>query len=167
MRLRKSDENDIKNIMEIIEEAQIYFKEQGINQWQNNYPNENTIKNDIKNCESYVLIKDEQIIATTAISFDGESTYNKIYEGEWMSNDCYGVIHRIAVRGNYKGMGIASKILKEAEKLSKTKRINSIRIDTHEDNKSMQKVLLKNGYKYCGVIYLKDNSKRIAFEKLF
>ena len=39
--------------MKIIREAQLYFKEQGIDQWQNNYPNEDVIKNDIKNNNSY------------------------------------------------------------------------------------------------------------------
>ena len=46
-----------------------------------------------------------------------------------------------------------------------SKGIKNIRVDTHKDNKSMQGLLLKNNYKYCGVIYLEDGSKRIAFEK--
>lgn len=41
-----------------------------------------------------------------------------------------------------------------------------IKVDTHEENISMQKLLKKNNFKYCGIIYLEDKSKRIAFEKI-
>ena len=41
----------------------------------------------------------------------------------------------------------------------------SIRIDTHRDNIPMQKMLNKNGFIYCGIIYLLDGKERFAFEK--
>lgn len=39
MKFRKAAEKDINAIMNIINQAQNYFKEQGIDQWQNGYPN--------------------------------------------------------------------------------------------------------------------------------
>ena len=68
MEFRKTKKSDIKDVMKIIKQAQKYFKEQGIDQWQNNYPNEDIINIDIENDESYVLLKDNEIIATTVIS---------------------------------------------------------------------------------------------------
>lgn len=72
MEFRKAVETDIDDIMNIIKQAQAYFKEQGIDQWQNNYPNPETIRNDIANKHSYILLKDNNIVATAAVSFDGE-----------------------------------------------------------------------------------------------
>ena len=60
MEFRKSIKSDVSRIMEIIRQAQEYFKLQGINQWQNNYPNHATIKKDIDKEESYVLINDNE-----------------------------------------------------------------------------------------------------------
>lgn len=165
MEFRKSNETDINNIMNIIKQAQAYFKEHGINQWQNNYPNTETIRNDIANNNSYVLLKDNKVVATVAVSFDGEKTYNSIYEGEWISNNGFAVIHRIAVDNTYKGLGLSSQIIKNVEKLCLSKDVYSIKVDTHEKNISMQKLLKKNDFQYCGIIYLEDGSKRIAFEK--
>lgn len=166
MKFRKSLEKDVKSIMKIINQAQRYLKLQGIDQWQNGYPNEKTIQNDIKNDESYILEKEGEILATTMITFSGESTYNLI-QGKWLlNNEKYATIHRLAVDNMYKGKGLASQIIKQVEKVCLKEGINSIRVDTHEDNISMQKMLKKNNFKYCGVIYLEDNSKRIAFEKL-
>ena len=166
MEFRKTVETDIKDIMKIIKQAQNYFKENGIDQWQNNYPNPETIKNDVYNNHSYVLLKDNKIVATAAISFDGEKTYDSIYEGQWMSTNDFVVIHRIAVENNYKGLGLSAEIIKNVESLCRSRGVNSIKIDTHEDNLSMQKCLKKNDFKYCGIIYLADGNKRIAFEKV-
>jgi RimJ/RimL family protein N-acetyltransferase len=166
MELRKSKQEDIKNIMKIIEEAQEYFREMKIDQWQNGYPNEETIKDDIRNNYSYVLTDNNKIVATTALSFDGESTYDEIYEGKWLTNNKYAVVHRIAVANELKGRNIASEVLKRIEQICLGKGEHSIKIDTHEDNLSMQKLLEKNNYKYCGVIYLEGRVKRIAFEKV-
>ncbi|MDD7795386.1 GNAT family N-acetyltransferase [Clostridium sp. 'White wine YQ'] len=165
MEFRKTIKADMEEIMNIISQAQAYFKEQGIDQWQNNYPNVETINNDIINEHSYVLLKDNNIVATAAISFDGEKTYDAIYEGQWISNNEFAVIHRIAVHGDYKGLGLSSEIIKNVEKLCLDKGVYSIKVDTHEENISMQKLLKKNSFKYCGIIYLEDGNKRIAFEK--
>jgi RimJ/RimL family protein N-acetyltransferase len=165
MEFRKAVKTDVDNIINIIKQAQTYFKEQGINQWQNNYPNVETINNDIDNEHSYVLLKDNNIVATSAVSFDGEKTYDSIYEGEWISNNEYAVIHRIAVDNTYKGLGLSSEIIKNVEQLCLSKGVHSIKVDTHEENISMQKLLEKNEFKYCGIIHLEDRSKRMAFEK--
>lgn len=167
MKLRKSVNEDINNIMQIIDKAKEALKEQGIDQWQNGYPNADVIRNDILNNDSYVFIKNNEIVATSAVSFDGEKTYDKIYDGNWISNDEFAVIHRIAISNKYKGTGIASKIIKMIEAICLDKDVHSIKVDTHEFNIPMQKLLKKNDFKYCGVIYLEDKSKRVAFEKIF
>lgn len=166
MKFRKSVKTDIDSIIKIIKQAQKYFKEQGIDQWQNGYPDISTISNDIINGNSYVLEKDDGIIATVVASFEKEKSYDSIYEGQWISNGEYVVIHRVAVDSTYKGMGLSSQIIKYIEKLCLQKGVYSIKVDTHEDNLSMQKVLKKNEFQYCGIVYLEDKSKRIAFEKV-
>lgn len=167
MIFRKAIESDINGIMKIIKQAQDYFKENEIDQWQNNYPNTETTKDDIKSGYAYVLEDSGQIIGTVAVSFDGEKTYDIIYDGKWLSNDEYAVIHRMAVDNNYKGKGLSSVIIKNVEDVCLVKGVHSIKIDTHDDNNPMQRLIKKNNFKYCGIIYLDDKSKRIAFEKIF
>lgn len=166
IKIAKARKKDIGEIMRIIKDAQKDFKKQGIDQWQNNYPNHRVIEKDIENNYSYLLKKEGKILGTTAIIFDKEETYDVIYQGEWLSNGEYAVIHRIAIDINYRGTGLASGFLNEIEKLCMKNKVYSIKIDTHRDNIAMKKLLLKNGYKECGIIYLKDKSERIAYEKL-
>ena len=41
----------------------------------------------------------------------------------------------------------------------------NLRIDTHRDNVVMQHMLDKNGFQYCGIIYLEDGSERLGYQK--
>lgn len=162
MKLRQATINDLSAIITIINQAKAYFKSHGINQWQDGYPNEISIVNDIQRKESYVLEENNEILATVMISCAGESNYNYI-DGKWLQDDKYLVIHRIAIRDDQKGNGLAKIILDEACKLFD---LPSIRIDTHKDNLSMQRFLAKYGFNYCGIIYLENKDTRLAYEKI-
>lgn len=175
MEFIKTKNENIDDIMRIISNAQKSMKELGIDQWQDGYPDRDTFLSDIEASGSYVVTDGDAIIGTAFISFDGEPTYNKIYDGSWLpyaeakaqaQNEKYAVIHRIAVDTSEKRKGIASFIISRAEKMCVENNIRSIKIDTHEDNFPMQNMLKKNGFHHCGTIYLKNGYKRIAFEKI-
>ncbi len=166
MELRKSAIDDIGAIIEIIEQAQANFKQAGIDQWQDNYPNRGSIERDIENDESYVLTQGSEIAATGVVSFRKEEAYTKIYEGRWLSEGGYAVIHRVAVADRYKGRQLSAAFMELAERLCLERGLCSVRADTHEQNLPMQTVLKNNGFQYCGVVYLNSGAKRLAFEKV-
>ncbi|MDU5776759.1 MAG: GNAT family N-acetyltransferase [Clostridium perfringens] len=165
MEFRQAKISDLDQIVEIIELSKKYLKETKVDQWQDGYPAKEDLRRDIESGNSYVLTNKDEIIATTVISLEGESTYNSIFNGEWITNEEYIVMHRVAVHDKYKGKGIFKELIKEAESLALNKGIFSIKIDTHRDNISMQRAVVKNNFKRCGIIYLEDRSERIAFEK--
>lgn len=166
MELIASTTSDIPQIMDIIGQAQEYLKMNEIPQWQNGYPNQDTIQQDIDQESSYVLVEGSEILATLALSFDGETSYDTTYEGQWRSKGEYGVIHRIAVDSNYKGRGIASAMIEFVKDICIARGVHNVRVDTHRQNHSMQRLLEKNEFQYCGIIYLADGAERIAFELL-
>ena len=104
MKLRLTTTNDLNAVMTIINQAKKYFKEQGINQWQDGYPNENSIINDIDHQEAYALEINGEIVATAMISKALEPNYNYI-DGKWLQNANYITVHRIAIRNDQKGNG--------------------------------------------------------------
>lgn len=165
MVLRKSNLNDIPHIMGIMRQAQTYMKENGIDQWQNGYPDENTIKDDINNGYGYVLAHEESLMGTAAVIFDGEKTYDKIYDGSWLTSGSYAAVHRVAVSSACRNTGAAAVMMECIEKMCLERKVYSMKIDTHEDNLPMRRSLRKCGFQYCGIIYLEDGSRRLAFEK--
>ncbi|MBO3320882.1 GNAT family N-acetyltransferase [Clostridium perfringens] len=166
MEFRQANISDLDQIVEIIELSKKYLKETKVDQWQDGYPAKEDLRRDIESGNSYVLTNKDEIVATTVISLDGESTYNSIFNGELITNEEYIVMHRVAVHDKYKGKGIFKELIKEAESLALNKGISSIKIDTHRDNISMQRAVVKNDFQKCGIIYLEDGSERIAFEKV-
>ena len=168
MEIRLAQKSDLSRIMEIIHQAQEYFRGAGIDQWQNNYPNEEAILADMELEESYVLEDEGQVVGTFMCSFREEPTYEKIYDGAWMTDGPSGVIHRVAMDNRVKGKGYGGAVVEFMAKrcLNHEPTVYSLRGDTHEDNLSMQRLFIKNGYRHCGTIYLADGAKRLAFEKV-
>ena len=162
MILRPTKIEDISRVIDIINQAKTYFKNNDIDQWQDGYPNEETIEKDIENNEAYVLEEDGVILGTCMVTIHGEPDYNRI-EGKWILNCPYICVHRIAVDNEYKGKGLASTILDQVVAMYPD--YHSVRMDTHHDNLSMQSFLTKYGFKYCGEITLKSGALRRAYEK--
>ena len=166
--LRPTCEGDLPEVMRIIADAQADFRARGIDQWQNGYPNEQSIRGDIERGESYVVTRGEQIVATAMITFAPDPNYAVIYDGEWLlaAPKSYATIHRIAVDLGERGLGIAEWIVGQTERMCRKRGADSLRIDTHRDNRSMQRVAEKNGMTLCGIIHLADGAERLAYEKI-
>ena len=107
------------------------------------------------------------IVGTVYIIAGHEPSYDYIEDGQWLNDHPYVVVHRIAVRKNYRGKGAACYIMEFAEKIAMEHQLQDIRIDTHHDNIPMRTFLAKLGYHACGTIYLDNGDKRIAYQKTF
>lgn len=170
MFIRKSKVSDIEALMPIFEEARGTIAKLGINQWQDGYPNSTVINADIEKGYSYLIQNENDVICGTfALIDDGEPTYDKIYDGSWLTGDnrAYIAIHRVAIAVSSRGKGISTAILAYAEDFAKRMGRKSLRIDTHEGNIVMRRMLEKHGMHYCGIIFLQNGDPRVAYEKVF
>ena len=157
--IRKTAAEDIPHVLEIYDIARAYMRKTGnMNQWINGYPQQQDLEQDIKKGNSYVYCIDTHIAATFYFGIEEEPSYKNIYGGTWLNGNPYGVIHRIAVKEGKKG--IATACLNAC-----FEKIHNIRIDTHRDNTPMRAALEKNGFRYCGIIYLLNGDERLAFQK--
>src|SRR5687768_15430733 len=116
MILRKANFSDAAVIWTILQQAIEQRKQDGSDQWQNGYPNEQTVQEDISKGYAYVLADHDVIIAYAAIIFGIEQAYEDI-QGQWLSNGEYAVVHRVATADAAKGKGIATRLFKMVEDL--------------------------------------------------
>jgi GNAT superfamily N-acetyltransferase len=157
--------------MEIVSQARDYLKSQGVDQWQNGYPDASVFLSDMEKGNCWVFTCDDEIVGVIAISMGPESCYETMTEGKWLSEGApYGVIHRSAVRSDFRGSGLASEMFALAEDLCLGMGAASMRVDTHRDNMTMRCFLEKCGYALCGVVYLdsgpEKGKERLAYEKV-
>jgi hypothetical protein len=164
MNLRKANFSETATIWEILQQAIEQRRLDGSTQWQNGYPNPQTVHDDITNGCGYVLIDNNVIIAYAAIIFGIEPAYNEI-EGQWLTNGDYVVIHRVAASNAVKGQGVATKLFKLIENLAIENNVFSIKVDTNFDNIPMLKIMERLDYSYCGEVYF-GGAARKAFEKV-
>ena len=165
MKIRLAKTEDITAILRIIDQAKAYLHRQQIDQWQDGYPNQASILADITRNVSYVLCDEDKIVATAAILFEDDPNYRQIEDGSWLSSGPYGVLHRVACDEQYKGHGYSGLIFDYAKKQAEKLGMKSMRIDTHEKNHSMQRLIAKHGFQYCGIVYMADGGKRLAYER--
>ncbi|VTS36459.1 GNAT family acetyltransferase [Streptococcus pseudoporcinus] len=162
MDIRLAFPNEVDVIMAIIEDAKEVLAAYGSDQWQDGYPTEDVIIEDIVDGVGYVALEDGKVIAYAAAIYGNEEAYNAIYDGQWLTdNRDYLTFHRIAVTKNIQGQGIAQTFV---EGLIEGFDYEDFRCDTHEKNLAMQAILSKLGFQLCGKVPL--SGVRLAYQKL-
>ncbi len=173
--MRLTQPEEIARVMEILDDGRHALAQLHIDQWQNGYPNQAMVEDDIARGISYVVEGDGgQLLATCAIDFDGESTYDAI-EGSWLTESSsrepfYAVVHRVAVAREATRSGLGKLMFAEAERIAQGRGAKSVRVDTHPGNARMLGMLKRLGYYECGIIMLdypnEATPERVAFEKI-
>lgn len=157
MQIRPAVKEDLDEILATYAFAREYMKLTGNpNQWGDSRPDPAVVAEDIRLQKNYVVEEDGVIVGVFVFLPGIDPTYLVIEGGQWLNEEPYAVIHRIA--GNGKVSGLLTEVLKFCRG-----RTSNLRIDTHEDNKVMQHLLEKNGFTKCGIIYLENGDPRIAY----
>ena len=77
MELRTAAPEDLGKIMELIDQAKAFLKRNGVDQWQNGYPDQTCIEEDIRKGKGYLCILDHDIAGYVCIDFEGEDVYKR------------------------------------------------------------------------------------------
>lgn len=150
--------------MDIIQHAKAFLRAQGIDQWQDSYPDEPCIEEDIQAKRGYFLTVDGEIAGYLCVDFGGEPAYNQI-SGTWLTQSAYGVVHRLAFFPAYHGKNLTAAAFEFAAQLCRSHGIYSLRADTDPRNQRMQRALKRSGFVSCGTVVF-QGSPKIAFEKV-
>ena len=152
--------SDLPEILRLFDAARAFMAQNGNpNQWKPGYPLPSTVENDIRQGNFYLIKQGTHVCGCFAFIIGADDTYRHIEQGEWLSESTYGTIHRLASDGTARG------IFQTALEFCVSKCCH-IRADTHADNTVMQKLLIKHGFSYRGIIYVADGTPRYAYELL-
>ena len=158
---RGARRSDLEQILEIYAHARKAMADSGNpTQWGDSYPPQEMLEEDIDSNRLFVYVINGQLLGVFAFILGADPTYQVIEGGAWLNDTLpYGTIHRLASAGHRKGVTdeVITWCLEHCE---------SLRADTHADNKIMQHLLEKNGFTRCGVIHVADGSPRFAYQKL-
>ena len=156
--IRPATAADLPALRPVFEAAKGIMRADGnLDQWSApGFPPDDLLLRDLARGGGFVL-EDRWPVGYFALLPSPEPTYDYI-DGAWLTDEPYGVIHRIA---SYPEVhGVFSAIIGFA-----AARYAHLRIDTHRDNRIMQHLIEKHGFTYCGIIWLEDGTERLAYER--
>ena len=160
MKIRPARIDDRDAILNIFDSARRFMQATGNpNQWIDGYPSCELITRDIVQENCYAMENEEASVVATFCFLPGpDPTYARIFDGAWLNDRPYGVIHRLASDGTQKGVAAACFAWS-------SERLPELRADTHRDNLVMQHLLKKYGFVPCGTILSANGTPRLAFQR--
>lgn len=158
MSIRLATPDDLSTIMQMYSHSRSLMRAAGnLYQWVG-YPSEDDVTTDIGAGVSYIIEQDGKPVGTFALVPGAEPTYGVIVRGRWIDVlSPYVTLHRLA-----KAHG-GSHIAEAAFAYAKA-HCSHMRADTHADNTAMRAILDRQGFVYCGIVFMDDGSERLAYE---
>ena len=158
MDVRTAVPADLDGIMRVYRAAQDFMIRAGNpTQWGHFYPTRELIAADIAAGRCRVLTEDGAVHGVFALCEGEDPNYRAIENGAWPNDAPYIAIHRVASDGTLRGVFRAAADYCAA-------RCRHIRIDTHADNRVMQRHVEGYGFVRCGIIRLANGSPRVAYQ---
>ena len=114
--------------------------------------------------ERYLLSKSdiERLISSKKLS----EALGVLKERGWSTDGEYAALHRVAVAPSCKGRGVGGEMVAFAEARCRESGVETLRGDTHEQNRPMRRLLEKSGFSVCGRIVYPVAGPRLAYEKI-
>lgn len=157
MEIREAAMDDLPAMEGLYAQARAFMREMGNpDQWGTSYPPSAQLVSDIEQGRSYLCLDSGEAVGCFYFGPGPDPTYLKIERGSWQDESPYWVLHRVAAIGR---RGVGSFCLRFC-----MEKAAHIRIDTHEQNLPMQRMLLKHGFSRRGIIHLANGAERVAFE---
>ena len=165
MIIRKANKTDLKNIMKMYKSCVTGMLKNGIDQWDDTYPNTEIISEDLNVGTYYVAEIDGTIIGGVNIDQNQDNTYLTL---DWEDkSDSFLVVHRLGVKEEFWNKKIGKDLMLFTENLVIEKGLKSIRLDTYSGNLKAMEFYRRIGYSELGTIDLKpDKEKYYCFEKI-
>jgi len=122
--------------------------EASIDQWNHDYPDIETLTNDVESGNQYVALVDGNLAGSIVLDARQDPQYRNIH---WHQlNHKVLVIHRLGVDPQYQGLGIGKQLCLFAEEYGKQNGYLSIRLDAYAGNPISNAMYDKLGYDKAG-----------------
>ena len=155
MQLRPATLEDIPAILALIRRVIPAMRASGNLQWDDDYPTAALFANDVALAQLWLAMipgqLSDQVAGVAAITTEQEHEYAHV---GWDITEPAIVVHRLAVDPAFRGRGVASALMQQAEHLARAQHIAVLRADTSAENDVMQRLFPRLGYTFAGEVEL-------------
>lgn len=146
---RRAEPDDLDAVYKIFASAVSHMRQQGIEQWDEIYPDRSVLCGDIQKEQLYLGMANGEIASVYVLNRDCDPEYAN---GNWAyPEESFLVIHRFCVNPAYQNQGIGRKTMHHIEAILREKGVSSVRLDAFTENPHAVRMYEKLGY--CKVGY--------------
>lgn len=147
--LKRANHEQLNQITEVYLRSKKELDENGLLQWDDNYPGREYFEEQIGYGDLYCLYSDEQL--------SGAVTLNTWQSPEWgeipWEYDEELVVHALFLDPLKQGNGLGTRFLEKCEEYAVENGYRSIRLDAYAHNEAANYLYEKLGYTYRGSVY--------------
>lgn len=161
--IRSASPQDVPILQSLVRDCVLAMRAAGIEQWDEVYPNAETIARDTDSGTLHVLCNGETIIASITI----DQSMDPLWQGMAWSKDSEpaAAVHRLMVHPSQQGRGHAKHLMLHAETVAREQGCRSIRLDTFLQNPAAMAIYPRLGYLPTGTAMMRKGTFA-GFEKL-
>ena len=162
---RLGTEHDVVAVMEVIRRCIADMTARGIDQWDEIYPNVETVLADVRARTLHVASLDERSLIGL---FTLDTTEDPRWAvAEWsITGVPVGVVHRLMVDPQHQGRGIARALMEVAESQARDRGLGVIRLDCFSENPQALRLYAGLGYRDAGGARLRKGLFRCLEKRL-
>ncbi|AHF06426.1 GNAT family N-acetyltransferase [Desulfitobacterium metallireducens] len=165
MKILEASENCIDAILTLCKNCSEHMIDQGIDQWDEVYPNKAVFLEDIRTKSLFLAGSpniSEHIMGCIVLNEHQDPEYEMV---NWQyTSEKIAVIHRLMVDPLYQRQGIAQHLMSYAENVASERKYGAIRLDTFIENEPAIRFYKKRGYEAVGNVFFRKG-KFLCFEK--
>ena len=166
--VRRAHEDDLPLLAELLRDCRAQMHANGIDQWDDLYPTEATLRADVSAGTSYVAATPER----TERPIAGALTVDQREEPEYAAvpwrivhaDAPVGVVHRLMIHPSCRRRGLARHLMIFAEAEARRLGCRALRLDTFTGNAPSLALYESLGYRAAGIVHFRKGEFR-CFEK--
>lgn len=164
LKIRTANRSDLEKIFTLYAGAIQKMRDEGIDQWDEIYPDVKTLSADIEKQDMLLLTGNGEPVSAVAVNAEQSPEYESVGWRlcEWNPP---GVIHRLCVSSKVQGGGLGARTLEFAEQFALLRGYRCIRLDTFTKNPKAIRLYESAGYRKAGTVTFRKGVF-ICYEKL-
>ena len=154
---------DIPDLMSLMRDCVMAMRKLGIDQWDDVYPNEALVTEDVAGRSLYVLKSEDSLIGCITIDDKPDPNWTGL---AWSTPDeGIAAVHRVMIHPLQQGRGLAKTLMVHAESVARARNAHTIRLDAFTQNPPSLKLYEGLGYSRTGTAQMRKGVF-VGFEKV-
>lgn len=153
---RRAGSSDLPEINLMFQTAVNYLREQGINQWDEVYPDCDVLAKDIAEHSMYVVLSEDAIVSAVTLNEEQPPEYETV--GWRIQGEKTGVIHRLCVNAQEQRKGYGKRTVLLAERELRKQGFSCIRLDAFTLNPYSNRLYEALGYQKAGTVQFRKGA---------